>query len=197
MKFKSVASAQQQRFSELRPKILTALGSIEENFRDLGEWLTEIRDKKLYRFEFATFAAFCDSELPFRKSRAYQLIEASVTIRELPEHVHHGGINERQARELAKVQPAERVEVLEKAAVAAEAEERPMTARDIQEAAEPEQETETVPRSRTMWSDIEIMQIKSHWNRIKPGTRKKFLRWLEASGELVKLNIKLQSKGSK
>lgn len=87
-----------------------------KTFVEVGNALLEIRDKRLYRAEYATFEAYCRQRWGLRQSRAYQLLDAaevvgnlkSSTIVELP-------ANEAQVRPLAKLTPAEQRQAWEKA----------------------------------------------------------------------------------
>jgi hypothetical protein len=104
---------------------------MEDRFA-VGAALREIRDEELYKHEYETFEAFCDKEYGFKKSRAYQLIEASGVKASLETSTNGGQIeNERQARALAAVPEEKREEVLEAAAGTGK-----LTAKSITEAAE-------------------------------------------------------------
>jgi hypothetical protein len=81
-------------------------------FVEVGEALSAIRDGRLYRESHTTFEAYCRERWGMSASRARQLCGASdvaksVTMVTLT--------TERQARELAKVEPAKRQEVVERA----------------------------------------------------------------------------------
>lgn len=78
------------------------------SFRAAGEALKEIRDLKLYRESYKTFERYVDEKWGFKKSRAYQIIEASEVSKRISTN---GGQNERaseitserQLRELKEV----------------------------------------------------------------------------------------------
>lgn len=80
-----------------------------ESFVDVGEALRIIRDERLYRLTHATFEDYIQT-WGLSRSRAYQLIawrevdESLSTVVDKP-------ATERQARELAKVEPEQREEV--------------------------------------------------------------------------------------
>jgi hypothetical protein len=63
-----------------------------------------------------TFEDYCRKKWGMTRMRASQLIEAAQVKGSLPESVNHGLQNERQAREVAKVEPAKRAAVVEIAA---------------------------------------------------------------------------------
>ena len=84
----------------------------------------------LYRSDFDTFEAYCQKKWNWKRDYCDKLIQGANVVKLLPEKLHTIVGSEGQARELAKVEPAKRVEVLEKAAQAG-----PVTAKTIQEAA--------------------------------------------------------------
>jgi hypothetical protein len=124
-----------QSFQSLEKVILRGV----ESFLATGSALKEIRDRKLFREDFQTFEAYVKDRWGFRKSRAYQLIDAADIKADLSTMVDKNPklseINtERQLRELASV-PADSLEkVLGKAAEIAGDE--PMTSKIIKEARE-------------------------------------------------------------
>ena len=101
-----------------------------ERFCDVGDALGSIRDNRLYRATHANFESYCRERWGWGERRARQLITAAEVALELSET---GTIvpNEAQARELAKVEPEKRAEVLAKAAQAG-----PVTAKAIKHAAQ-------------------------------------------------------------
>lgn len=118
-------------------------------FVEVGNALAEIRDSKLYRIEYSTFEDYCREKWGWKRQRAYELIAAAEVVDSLPEECNKNITNDSQAKELAKVDPEKREEVLEKAFYAATLEDRPLTARDIKEAAQDEDEQEEPPHIRT------------------------------------------------
>ena len=104
-----------------------------ERFRDVGLALASIRDNRLYRATHATFEDYCRERWQWSRQRAHQMIECAEVAASLPGDCQPLVDNERQARELAKVEPEKRAEVLAKAAQAG-----PVTAKAIKQAAEPE-----------------------------------------------------------
>lgn len=108
-----------------------------KTFVEVGLALAEIRDSKLFRSDFDTFEAYCQSKWKMGRRYANLLIESSAVVKSLP----MGTIvpTEGQARALSKVEPAKRVEVLTKAA-----ESGPVTAKKIHEAA-----AVVIPKNKT------------------------------------------------
>lgn len=78
-----LTTKQENRLRELTDKINLW---INDRFK-VGEYLSEIRDSKLYRRDFDTFEEFCESTFKFKKSQAYRLIEAA-EFKKLPEGRH-------------------------------------------------------------------------------------------------------------
>lgn len=83
-----------------------------KSFVEVGNALAEIQRDNLYRETHKTFAAYVEDRFGFKKSRAYQLIEAASVADEMSTMVDKLP-NERQARELAKAPPEEREEIWE------------------------------------------------------------------------------------
>lgn len=101
-----------------------------EAFRDVVFALKEVRDGRLYRHAHATFEDYCQSRWGFTRRRGYQLIEAAEAIASLPTECEQLFTNEGQARELSKVEPERRAEVVQKAAEGGK-----VTAKSIKDAA--------------------------------------------------------------
>jgi len=120
----------------------TLKAHIQESFKlayceDLkaAYWLLEIRDHKLYRATYDTFEEFCLKELAVKRRRAYQIIEASVVIKELPENVQNSAQTLSHLEELAKVLPGKRAAVYALAQEGAVKLGKPLTAKIIRDAA--------------------------------------------------------------
>ena len=105
----------------------------QKTFVDIGTALATIRDERLYRSEFTTFQDYCTERWGLGRQWAIQLINAASVVKSLPENVSNCVQTESQARELSKVEPAKREEVLAKAAQSGS-----VTAKSIKEAAAPE-----------------------------------------------------------
>lgn len=82
-------------------------------FIEVGEALWKIREGKLYRQTHDTFEAYCKERWGFTPRRAQQLMAAGVTMSELEEETRTIVRTESQARELARVEPERRQEVVE------------------------------------------------------------------------------------
>lgn len=68
---------------------------------EMGAALTEIKDKRLYRENHATFEAYCEERWGFSASRGYRIIEGFAAAKVLP--IGNSPTNEGQAREVAKI----------------------------------------------------------------------------------------------
>jgi hypothetical protein len=100
-------SIEQQQLLELEAVIEQGM----RTFVEVGGALYTIRDQRLYRAQFDTFDAYCQTRWGFSDSRARQLIGAAqtvttVTVAGLPEPT-----TERQARELKRLPADVQVEV--------------------------------------------------------------------------------------
>lgn len=125
----------------------------KKSFVEVGAALAEIRDSKLYRQGFKTFAEYCDKRWGWKANYCHKLIEAADTVAKLPPEKCTIVHNESQARALAAVPEPERAAVLEKAA-----ESGPVTAASIKAAAvevmEPEPEPEDTTHIQTADEEI-------------------------------------------
>lgn len=98
-------------------------------FVEVGDALLQIRDSKLYRSDYSTFEDYCRERWGWNRRYCNRLIEASSVIQKM------GPIGpkvaaESQARELARVEPEKRAQVLETASSNGD-----LTAKRIREAA--------------------------------------------------------------
>lgn len=82
-----------------------------KTFIDVGLRLVAVRDKRLYRAEYATFEDYCGGRWNFTDRRARQLIDAAGVIAALPTGTIVPG-TESQARELAGLTPAQAATVM-------------------------------------------------------------------------------------
>ena len=89
-----------------------------ETFVQVGEALAEIRDRKLFRTEHPTFAEYCKAKWKMSDRRARQLMDAAEVTSTIAKSGTTVPKSERQARPLATLPPAQRVEVWQKAVAA-------------------------------------------------------------------------------
>jgi len=100
----------------------------KQTFLEVGNALAEIMEEQLYKEKgYGSFSEYCEKEWGFKKSYAYQLVNAGAMVKQSPE-LSTIVENPAQARELAKIPAAKRAEVM------AAAGEKP-TAKAIAEAA--------------------------------------------------------------
>jgi hypothetical protein len=146
------------------------------SFIDVGRALAEIRESRLYRASFSTFEDYCIAKWHLSSSRARQLI-ASVEVAQSVTNVTLS--NEGQARELAKVPPDRREDVMRRAG------EKP-TARSIREAALTEAKPQfeihpdAVAAGEEAAKDSEkLWQQKSMWKKTCKRDRVAFIEWIQ------------------
>jgi hypothetical protein len=82
-----------------------------QTFVEVGMALAEIRDSRLYRADHSTFEAYCQQKWDFGRVQAHRLIDAATVVRLLP--IGNTITNEAQARELVRVAPEQRAEIIE------------------------------------------------------------------------------------
>ncbi|GMV07382.1 MAG: hypothetical protein AMXMBFR53_36570 [Gemmatimonadota bacterium] len=106
-----------------------------EGFTIAAALLAQVRDRKLYREEYATFEEYCQGMWGWSRQRAYQLIGAAEVVTSLSTTVDTDGLTERHARELGKVPAEQRATVLEEARADAASEGKRVTAERIKDTA--------------------------------------------------------------
>lgn len=106
-------------------------------FLEVGSALSEIKEKELYRGAYDSFEAYCLKRHGFKTSYANNIIRAADTVRVLPPEIATIVATESQARELARIEPSKRVEVLQSVKATADAENRSVTAKDIRDQISP------------------------------------------------------------
>lgn len=102
----------------------------KQTFVEVGLALAEIRDSRLYRAEHGTFELYCRDKWNFTRQYVNQIIAGSSAVKSLPPNLETMVSNSRQARELARIDPERRVEVLDSTAKSG-----PVTAKAICETA--------------------------------------------------------------
>lgn len=101
-------------------------------YMEVGEALEKIHRDKLYREEFSSFGEYCIEKWGFTKQHAHRLIGAYKIVEPIGDSLKPE--NEAQVRELSKVSPEKRSEVIQCAkAIAGEDD---ITAKDVKEAVE-------------------------------------------------------------
>lgn len=111
-----------------------------KNYAEVGLALAEIRESRLYRFEHPTFEEYCRSRWNWSRSYAHRVIDAALTVAALPPEQRPE--TESQARELARVEPERRAEVLARARAGGK-----LTAAAIRQAAQALRATSATPRA--------------------------------------------------
>jgi hypothetical protein len=108
----ALTTIEAESFAKLEARVEAGL----MNFIDVGNALSEIRDRKLYRATHPnSFEEYCRERWGFTDNYARRLIQSSEVVKSVP----IGTVRtESQARELSRVEPARRQEVVEKASIA-------------------------------------------------------------------------------
>lgn len=106
-------NAERSKLAECEARIEHILGA----FYETGGALQKIRDERLYRATYATFEEYCQERWDLTRRHVNQLIEAARVVENLSKLGTMVPIpsNERQARELAGLDPEEQRKVWEKA----------------------------------------------------------------------------------
>ena len=88
------------------------------SFVEVGEALSDIRDARLYRATHGTFESYCAEKWGMSRFYAHRVMDAAGTVGALPIGNKSQITSESQARELARIEPARREEVIRKADIA-------------------------------------------------------------------------------
>lgn len=89
-----------------------------QSFTEVGTALIAIRDGRLYRSQYPTFEDYCANRWGLARTRAYELIDAATTVREVSEISDIAPVNEGQAKALRGLEPKVAAEVMTEAAEA-------------------------------------------------------------------------------
>lgn len=178
-------------------RLIALEGVIEtgkRTFVEVGLALAEIRDSKLYRVGHATFEAYCRAKWGFAKSYAYDLIKGATTVAALPANLSAIADTEGKAREVAKVAPDRREDVVQRAASKAEAEGRAVTARDISEADDepPRVVTRDVEEAEPVKPENRAFRLSLAIQRVKTFVRDELAGLNPTSGDMIKMAIALK-----
>jgi hypothetical protein len=87
-----------------------------QTFVEVGEALAEIRDRKLYKIEHATFADYCKEKWKMSDRRARQLMDSAEVVGDLAKSGTVVPLSERQARPLTQLPQVQRAEAFREAA---------------------------------------------------------------------------------
>lgn len=104
----------------------------QKTFVEVGQALLKIRESRLYRAEFGTFEEYCLNRWGWSRQHANRLVSAAATAANL-EPLGSTPRNATIIRPLANLAPDQQREAWTKANEKADAENRPVTARDVGE----------------------------------------------------------------
>ena len=128
-----------------------------KSFIDVGQALSEIRNKRLWRGSFDNFKDYLGERWGFGSSYASRLITGSEVASRLPNVTNEG-----QARELTRVPYTDQEKVLKRAVVMAQQQNRTLTAEDIRLAAnEPSVMTARDTDGVENWEEKELSELWS------------------------------------
>ena len=102
VKLPAMTAVEKKRLAEVEQVIEQGIAV----FVEVGSALAEVRDSKLYRAEFKTFEAYCQTRWGLGRTYVFNLIESAQTAEEMFAIANISVGNEAQARELAKVTKA-------------------------------------------------------------------------------------------
>lgn len=146
-----------------------------QSFVEVGNALMKIAEGRLYRSTHGTFEPYVRERYQMSARHAYRLCEAAKVVNDL-RPIGHNLQSEAQARELAKVEPEKRVEVLEKAAAKG-----PVTAKTIRESAKPEPAPITFDAQwKTALGNPETVEVPDDQESIRDMLRQ---AWYQANEE--------------
>lgn len=130
-----------------------------DTFVQVGKALLEIRDRRLYREQHPTFEEYLSDRWGMSRSRCYQLIQAATITSSLSTMVDKPQ-NERQVRALAKVPVDQRDQAWAQASKVAAAEQRPVTAKDVQETILGGSGRQTVNETKRLSGGAEQIEVR-------------------------------------
>lgn len=178
-----ISLTESARLVELEEVIEKGIGT----FIKVGEALSEIRDKRLYRVGFETFEEYCRVEWEMSKAYAFRAIAGAEVVKNLSPMGDTLPRNERQARPLATLPAAEQPKAWTKAVESANGAQP--TAKQVETAVEevkaetPKREPSFSPSNGMRYADLAIESLK----KIQPNDTqrdKAFMsvqRWLTAN----------------
>jgi hypothetical protein len=163
-----------------------------QTFAEVGNALLAIRDGKLYRAEHGTFEGYCKERWGFSRIHAHRMIDAARVCETLP--MGNKPQSERQARPLASLPAADQPAAWQAATEKAKAEDRPVTARDVQAevdkvkqaAIESERtvdpvdvETKNASKLAEVYTSETMAGLKRYWKQATKKERAAFIKWTE------------------
>jgi len=123
-------------------RLESAIESGRKHWVSAGRALLEVQSRQLFRATHADFWEYCEARWGWKRRNASYVIESAAIYDALPDGLQNFAESASQARELAKVKPEKRAEVLEQVAAAG-----PVTAKAIKAAAKPKPKPEPEPMS--------------------------------------------------
>lgn len=130
-------------------------------FIEVGQALSNIREKRLYRIEFGTFEEYCQVKWSIKKSTAYQLISAS----EIIENIRNCGQilpnSESQARPLTQLKPEAQQQAWKQVVEQSKISGEPITSQKVKEVVDTFKQAKENYRELRQKQKTEILEKKT------------------------------------
>ena len=101
------------RNSERLEELEKLIAKGQQTFVEVGMALAEIRDLRLYKREYSSFAEYCQVKWGWKRTYAHYIIDSAEVVKSLPLKVFTAVNSVAATRELAKVDPAQRGELVQ------------------------------------------------------------------------------------
>ena len=101
------------RESERLAELEKTIGRGQKTFVEVGLALAEIRDLRLYKREYSSFAEYCQKKWGWARRYTDYVIAGAEAVKSLPEKVSTIVLSEAAARELAKIPNEQRAEIVQ------------------------------------------------------------------------------------
>ena len=101
------------RNSERLEELEKLIAKGQQTFVEVGMALAEIRDLRLYKREYSSFAEYCQIKWGWKRTYAHYIIDSAEVVKSLPLKVFTAVNSVAATRELAKVDPAQRGELVQ------------------------------------------------------------------------------------
>jgi hypothetical protein len=165
----------------------TVISNGIQTFAEVGNALLAIREAKLYRAENGTFEAYCKTRWGFARTYAHYLIEGAKVAENIRVHnCEQIPVSEAVARPLTKLPAAEQPAAWQAATDKAKSENRPVTARDVEEVIEKRvadpldnPKAQTSNKAAEVYTSETMVGLKRYWKQANKKERTAFIKWTE------------------
>lgn len=132
-----------------------------ETFIEVGQALLTIREKRLYRLEFATFEEYCRERWKMARQRAHQMIEATNVIKQLSTIVDIIPQTESQARPLTQLKPEAQQQAWKEVVQQSKISGEPITSQKVKEVVDTFKQAKENYRELRQKQKTEILEKKT------------------------------------